>query len=260
MAVVNVVSRAEYENKRWKKITNLFFAQQDNLAPIGVSEFPRAMMATAVGFLPIENNLLPVAIQGLVSGQNWFVGPDGKWVGDYLPAIYGCYPFRLARMENDNLVLCIDEESGLVTDKWDEEAELFFDAEHNPSPIVTQIMNNLNKIEQDRTKAQQICAILQKYELFEPWPIQIEGEEGPQKIEGIFRINEGKLNALPAEALIELRDKNALLVAYGHLFSMQNLHKLGRLGGAHKKARNRDQPNLEMGIVGDSGIISFDNL
>ena len=260
MSGLNVVSRKDYENRRWKKSTNLFFAQKDSVAHIGVSEFPKAMLATAIGFLADDDNFVPVALQGLAPGQNWFVAMDGKWIGDYLPAVYACYPFRFARTEDQTLVLCIDEASGLITDKWDSDAELFFDEESGPSAAVTQIMNNLNKIELDRARTAAICAILQKYELFEPWPIQVEGTVDPQKIEGIHRISESKLNSISAEALMELRDNNALLLAYGHLFSMQNLHKLGRLGAAQHQARTKYQLNVDSGVLSDTGLISFDNL
>lgn len=239
----------------------MVFAQQDNVAPIGVSEFAKAIMSTAVGFLAIDNNFTPVVLQGLLAGQNWFVAQDGKWQGDYLPALYRCYPFRLIGAENGELVLCIDEGSGLVTDETSEEGELFFDAENNPSAIITRIMSELNKMQQDSANARVICSLLQKYELFEPWPIQLQGEAGAQTIEGLYRINEGKLTTLSAEALLELRDNNALLVIYGQLFSSHNLPRLGKLAAAYNSARNKAQKlNTEMGILGDSGMISFDNL
>jgi hypothetical protein len=261
MTALNAVSRTLYGKKRWKKNTSLIFAQQDNVIPIGVSEFSKTIMSTAVGFLTIDNKLAPVALQSLIAGQNWFVGPDGKWQGDYLPALYRCYPFRFIKAENDELVLCIDEASGLVTDDISGNGELFFDTENNPSAIITQIINELNKIEQDTAKARAICSLLQKYELFEPWPIQIQGEGGAQELEGLYRINEGKLNSLPAEALLELRNNNALLVVYGQLFSMHNLQKLGKLASAYTENRNKAQAlNMGLGVVGDSGNISFDNL
>ena len=261
MTALNAVTRVLYGQKRWKKITSMLFAEHDNIMPIGVSEFPKAIMSMAVGFLPIDGKLMPVALQALVTGQNWYVTQDGKWQDSYVPAIYGCYPFRLVKSERDELVLCIDEASGLVVDEASDEGELFFAEENNPSPAISQILNNLNKIEQDKAKSQAICSLLQSYDLFEPWPIELKGEQGNQLIEGLYRINEKQLHALPAEALLELRNNNALLIIYGQLFSMHNLQKLGRLASIYNNARKTPQtPEINFGVLEDSGSISFDNL
>ena len=207
---------------------------------------------------------MPVALQGLITGQNLFVAPDGRWLSSYVPAIYLCYPFRLARAENNDLVLCIDEDSGLVTEAASGEGELFFDAENNPTETITGIINNLNKIEQDMISTQAICAALQKYELFEPWPIKIQSDDGVQNIEGLNRINEVKLNSLPGEALVELRNARALRLAYGQLLSMHNLQQLGKLASAHQQAAKQNSmqngQSIDFGVLEDSGSISFDNL
>src|SRR5687768_4946020 len=105
MARLQAVSRSQYAGKRVKKAVNLFFARHDNVLPFGISEFPKMVMSTAIGFMAVDGSVMPVALQGLVSGQNLFVGPDGRWLGSYIPAIYLCYPFRLARAENNELIL-----------------------------------------------------------------------------------------------------------------------------------------------------------
>lgn len=239
----------------------MFFAERENVAPIGISEFPKAMMTMAIGFMTIYNKLTPIALQGLVSGQNWFVAPDGKWLGSYIPAIYSCYPFRLVKAENNELVLCIDEASGLVTDTSGTTGEAFFDDKNNPSPVISRIVTDLTNIEQDAQKSQLVCSVLQKYSLLEPWAIQLKADAGLQTIEGLFRINERALNSLPADALVELRDSGALLVIYGQLFSMQNLQKLGKLASIYSASRNKPvEPTADPGLLEDSGSISFDNL
>ncbi len=264
MARLQGVSRSQHADKRVKKAVNLFFAQHDNVLPFGISEFPKMAMSTAVGFMTIDGSVIPVALQGLVSGQNLFVGRDGRWLGSYIPAMYLCYPFRLAKAENSELILCIDEESGLITDASSGDGELFFDAENNPSAIIKGVMANLDKLEQDRINAKASCSVLQKYELFEPWPIQIQSDDGVKTMEGLNRVNERKLNTLPGEVLLELRNAHALQLAYGQLLSMHNLQQLGKLAVAHRQATQQgpvqDTGNIDFGVLEDSGSISFDNL
>ncbi|MES2626942.1 MAG: SapC family protein [Pseudomonadota bacterium] len=264
MARFQVVSRKQYADKRLKKAANLFFARQDNVLHIGATELPKVMMYSPIAFLTTDGSQMPVALQGLVTGQNLFVAGDGRWLGGYVPAMYLCYPFRLARVENNELVLCVDEDSGLITEASSGEGELFFDEDQKPTAIITGVVNNLNQIEQDIQNTRAMCAILQKYELFEPWPIQIQSGDDVQNMEGLSRINEVRLNALPGEALVELCTTQALKVAYCQLFSMNNLQQLGKLAFAHaqspKSKISQAGGSIDFGMLEDTGSISFDNL
>ncbi|MGD1213214.1 MAG: SapC family protein [Candidatus Acidiferrales bacterium] len=70
-----------------------------------------------------------------------FVGPDGRWLGSYVPAWYRGYPFRLLQQEGaDEMVLCIDESGKLIVDSKDP-GEEFFAADGSPSPAVKPILN-----------------------------------------------------------------------------------------------------------------------
>jgi hypothetical protein len=264
MARFQIVSRNLYVGKRVKKAPNLFFARQDNVLAFGVSELPKIMMSTPIGFMTINGSMMPVALQGLMNGQNLFVGKDGRWLATYVPAIYRCYPFGLARPESGEPVLAIDEESGLVTEASSGEGELLFDDENKPTPMIMGVIGNLNKIEEDQAKTQIICSVLQHYELLEPWPIKIQSSDATQTMEGLYRINEQKLNMSDAGTLIELRNTRALQLGYGQLFSMHNLQQLGTLASAHSQAprQNLQQSggSIDFGILEDSGSISFDNL
>lgn len=264
MARFQAVSRKLHADKRLRKATSLGFARQDNVLHIGATELPKVMMSAPIGFLAIDECQTPVALQGLQAGQNLFVAGDGHWLGSYVPAIYRCYPFRLAKAENNELVLCIDEDSGLITESSSGEGELFFDEESQPSAVVRGVLDNLHKIEQDIQNARNICLVLQKYALFEPWVIKIQSDTGVQNLEGLSRINEAKLNALPGEALVELCSTQALKLAYCQLLSMHNLQQLGKLASVpvpvpYEKSGQEEQ-SINLGILQDGGSISFDNL
>jgi hypothetical protein len=165
-------------------------------------------------------------VQGLAPGRNAFVASDGRWLAGYLPKVYGAYPFRLTSADNGQQVLCIDENNGLTIDGPD--GERFFDEGGNPAQAVKDVLNSLTQQQGHRNTTANICAVLQKHNLIQPWPITVQAEEKTQNIEGLYRIDEIALNALPADAFIELRDSGALAAAYCQLLSMQHLSKLGK--------------------------------
>lgn len=220
-----LVSKERHGNRRLQHHPSYNFAAHEALAPLTVQELPQAMMALPVALIVSGEGFDLVAVQGLMLGRNAFVASDGRWLASYLPAAYRSYPFKLDSADNGQQVLCIDENSGLVTDGPN--GEKFFEEDGNLSPAVTDILNFLAQQQTIRNVTANICAVLQKHKLIQPWPITVHVEGRTQKIEGLYRIDEAALNALPAQAVIELRDTGALAAAYCQLLSMQNIQKLG---------------------------------
>ena len=70
-----------------------------------------------IAFVEQAGRFVPMAVMGLTPEHNLFVGPEGQWLGGYLPAAMRSYPFRLLRSEgSEQMTLCVDEDSGLVVD------------------------------------------------------------------------------------------------------------------------------------------------
>lgn len=185
------------------------------------------MMAMPIAFVASGAAFDLVAVQGLAPGRNAFVASDGRWLARYLPKVYSTYPFKLASADDGQQVLCIDENSSLITDGPN--GERFFDDDGNPAQAVKDVLNSLTQHQAHRNASAAICAVLQRHKLIQPWPIQLQAEGKTQNIEGLYRIDEAALNALPPDAFIELRDSGALAAAYCQLLSMQHIQKLGQL-------------------------------
>jgi hypothetical protein len=226
-ALYAAVSKERHAGKRWQLNSSFQFAAHDAIVPLGAQELPQAMMAMPIGFVASGAAFDLVAFQGFVPGSNAFVGADGRWPAGYLPMAYRAYPFRLANADNGQQVLCIDENSGLITEGSD--GERFFDDDGNAAQAVKDVLNSLIQQQAHRNTTAAICTVLQKHNLIQPWPIMVQVEGKTQNIAGLYRIDEATLNALPPEAFIELRDTGALAAAYCQLLSMQHLQKLGQM-------------------------------
>lgn len=245
-----LVSRASYATKRWQRQTGYAHAAKEMVVPLVVAELPKAMLSLPIAFIEQTGAYVPAAVLSLLPCKDLFVAESGSWAGEYIPATFRSYPFRLANTEDGQQVLCIDEDSGLISDGPNGEA--FFNEDGTPAQAVLDILNFLNQVEQSRKRTAAACAVLQKHNLIRPWLINLKTDTGEQAINGLFQIDEATLNQLPADALLDVRNAGALPIAYAQLFSMQHLPLLGQMIEAHSKAAEHSlqqvAPNRELDL------------
>lgn len=204
------------------------FVAQTNVVPITVAEFPAAALSYPVVF--IGDNKTPVAAMGLSQGQNLFLSPRGEFRSDaYLPAFARRYPFVFANDDDgERLILCVDTASDAVGTNPD----VPFFENGKPSAFVENAMQFCNDFEVERRRTESFVELLKGLDLFtvRETVFRPQNPDGtpaePQKLAEYFAIDEAKLNALPAEKLVELRDNGALTHIYAHLISLLAWDKL----------------------------------
>lgn len=260
MAKIEAITRADYADKCWLRSPNYAFAAHDALATLVVQEVPRAILSFPVAFAQVDAHYVPVAVLGLTQGQNLFVDPQGRWLGDYVPATYRGYPFVLAHSEDGKQVLCFDRDSGLLREGGG--GEPFFDPKGEPAERTNQILQFLTGVVANREPTLRLCNVLQEHGLIEPWQVRLQGKQGSRELRGLHHINEAALNALPAEAFQEVRAAGALPLVYCQLVSMHQLQKLGLLARARSKpgpAPLLQTPtgDLDLEFLNGDGTIKF---
>ncbi|MBK1719771.1 SapC family protein [Thiocystis violacea] len=254
MPTIVPVSRERHAAKHWKPFQSYAFARQSALVPLVAAEIPKAAMAMPLAFIRQGDQTLPVALMGLEPDKNVFVARDGRWLGPYVPSGLRGYPFSLARTEADTLVLCVDEDSGLVVDG--PEGEPLFTAAGEPTEGLGRILEFLQQIERNRVLTSQACAALARHELVHTWPITLGGTTGERRVEGLFQIDEAALNQLSDEAFLDLRRAAALPIAYCQLLSIQHLPRLGELATA-SAAVPAPAPAASGFVLGDEDVLHF---
>lgn len=229
---------------------------------LGLSEMPKAMLSLPIGFGKNESGYLPVVVQGLLPNQNLLVTQNGQWVADYIPLYYRTMPFKLAKNPEGSIILCVDHDSGLVTDA--PAGYQFFESEGKLTAETNAVAQQLMQFEGERAKSRELCQLLDKLCVIEPWVLQLQHGDNIQEVEGLYRINEKKLMELSAEHLAEVRNAGGLMLCYAQLFSMQHMQQLGtvaqRQHWAAKVAESAGSKVQALNIVEDNGIISFANL
>jgi SapC len=208
-------------------VTDFGFARATNSVVLGAAELPHAMHSYPIVFTSREP-LAAVAVLGLEDNDNLFVGEDGKWrEGHYVPAYVRRYPFLfLEQPEKNELVLCIDENSGLLTRSADR--PLFEDGE--PTQLVRDTLAFCRDFSDQTMKSAAFVGELANRELLIPNQARIALASGREMTLHGFRIvDEAKFNALPDEVILDWRRRGWLQLVYCRLLSMAHWRGLAEL-------------------------------
>jgi hypothetical protein len=209
------------------------FAKKTNAVPVAVTEFNLAGLRMPIIFS--GDDYLPLAVMGVRPDENLFVKDDGYFDVDvYVPAFIRRYPFVLARETGtERMIVCIDRSAEAVAENG--ETPLFVNGE--PSEFTKQAIGFCTDYETETQKTVNFLSEMKRLDLFEvkqatfaPAPVVVTGPPPePVLLAEFFAISEEKLNALPAEELMTLRETGALHQIYAHLSSLQNWQKLAHV-------------------------------
>ena len=206
------------------------FAKEGHAVPLTVGEFPPAALTGPIIFVGDEK--MPIAVMGLNAGENMFMRDNGLFeAGVYVPAYIRRYPFVFANDDNaKQMVLCVDRAAEFVV-KTNPDLP-FFEADGQASQYTKNCIEFCNNFEIERQRTMSFVQLLKDLDLFETkvanfTPVNADGTAGePQKIAEYFGVSEEKLNKLPPEKLVELRDNGALGQIYAHMLSLLGWDRL----------------------------------
>ena len=168
---------------------------------------------------------------------NAFITEEGKWLGAYIPAIIRQRPFIILPNEEGKRVVCIDEESPLLGDNGH---LLFEDGE--PTEFLNEMIGFLEQLYVNGLGTQKVVDLMASFDLIVPWEIKVkQSEEKEVPVEGVFKIDEVKLNQLEDSNWLALKNVGAMPVIYGQLFSMRNLGTLMQIL-KHKVNQHSSKP------------------
>ena len=226
------------------------FVSSTNYVPVTMGEFAPSASRYPVIFL--GDNRTPVVAMGLRQNENLFIDPkNGQFEPyGYIPAFVRRYPFVAAshNAEQDRFTVCVDVESHLFSSKPDEP---FFTADDKPSPFLERAIDFVRRFEGDVKTTQAFVAKLRELDLFDQQQATFQPRDSlgnpqgdPQIIASYWAVSGEKLQALPGETLVELRDSTYLGAIYAHMISMaQWEHLISRAA-------------LRQGAAGPAGVVS----
>lgn len=260
MTKIVALSHDRHAGKGWRHPGGYGFASHEAAVPLIGLECAKIALEMPIGFVERAGSYAAVALTSPIAGRNFFVGPQGQWLGFYVPAALRAYPFALHRVEGgDEMMLCIDEDSGLLVECGGT-SQSFFGADGAPSPETNAILNFLLEVERNRALTNTAVAALRDAGLIEAWPISAKVDDQITPLKGLFRINEAALNALDDAGFLELRKTGALPLAYMHFLSMGQLTAFERLSVAQQQLMREKERQVSLDEIfakAESGILRF---
>lgn len=214
-------------------------AKEQHLSLLVVHEFAKAAIDYPVVFVkdPESGQFRSVAMLGLAPNENLFYSRS-KWKGTYIPANLRAYPFILGGDEDsEQLTLCVDESSKLVNKK---DGESLFKEDGSETDFLNNRKAFLSQLIEQNRVTQQFIKFMTDNELLVPQSLSLKLEDGSgHDLNGLYVINEKKLNELSDEVYLEIRKRGYMGPIYAQLTSMNQLQNLGQLKVAAKKAADK---------------------
>jgi hypothetical protein len=213
------------------QVSNPFsFLADTHLVPLTVDEFGLAAVCYPIIF--DTQTKTPLAVMGLRPGMNVFLGADGSLDPEvYLPAFARRYPFlpviagqqqQQQQADSDRVVVCIDRAAKMLSSS----PELPFFEGDQPSRYTQEAIQFCREFDVLGRRTQEFVKLMEQHNLFELTPLALPRAKAdgtpdePMKIGEYLRIDEKKLNSLPKDTYLELRDKGVSAVMHAHLLSL----------------------------------------
>jgi hypothetical protein len=220
------------------QVANPFsFLSDTHLVPLTVDEFGLAAVCYPIIF--DTQSKTPLAVMGLRPGMNVFLGADGSLDPEvYLPAFARRYPFLPIIAQTggqapepppepnadnpDRVLVCIDRAAKMLSTS----PELPFFEGDQPSRYTQEAIQFCREFDMLGRRTQEFVKLMDEHGLFELTPLALprakpDGTpDEPQKVGEYLRISEQKLNALPKDTYLDLRDRGVTAVMHAHLLSL----------------------------------------
>lgn len=217
----------------------------NRMIPLVASEFLKAAVQYPILFTKnaATGKFLPVALLGFEEEENLF-WRDGGWDGLYVPLNVARQPFFLAPKEGagaDDFLLCIDHGSPCL----DRTAgEPLFDATGEASAALLGRQDILRRLVIGERQTRDFIAAMLANDLLTDVALDITFANGDKRrMQGLYSIDEAKLDALDDAALLALRKAGYLPFIYAMIVSLSQIFALiERRNKADERARQWFQP------------------
>ena len=208
-------------DKSYAHITN------QNMVPLVAAEFLQASTNFPIVFVKQQETgqFKSIALLGLEANEN-IIFSNGQIHSSYIPVNVRRYPFAAGNTENeqDNIILCIDENSVLLNEK---EGVQIFDEQGQPTAATKQVTELLIDLLAKDEATDHFIAFLVEHDLLHGAELTLKlGKDGDRKINGIYKIDEQALNQLSDEVALQLYKRKYFAAIYAHLASLSQFNRL----------------------------------
>jgi len=228
MSKVTPLNNEVHSQTKVKTSSDYSRFKSQHLIPIVAQDF--SAIATEFPIVFVKNSetgqFLPVAMMGIKNGINLYC-QNSNWPAAVAPLGFSNAPLSLVKKaaDSDEVIVCIDEESSLVTT---DSGEALFNGQGGQTDYLKQRSQALLKVAEFTQQIQVISQFFAQKNLLvsRQLTVKLENEDEPFTINGVYLIDEKALNELPSDEFEQLRKQGLLPLIYAHLTSLQQITRL----------------------------------
>ena len=257
MAKFAPLSRSKHAEKTWTPPAHFGFASHATHVEAAGAEVGQLGADMPLAFVRHGDQLVLVGLLSCLVGRNLFVGPDGRWMGSYVPATFKFHPFRLMQTEG-SVVLCVDETSPLFADSG---GQRLFDDGGELSKLASGIVQGMELLRKTQAPVTMAARSLEEAGVIVPWQLEVTGEKRGTIFEQLHRVDEKLLQKLDDSSFLKLRKAGALALAYTQIVSMGRLAFLQQLAVQHQRFAAATSGAVTLSDVlgfGNNDVLNFD--
>lgn len=243
----------------WVGRSDYLFATNLFSVKLALSETLQVAAEFPILFSLDHGEVEPIIRLSADNQSNDYVGTDGAWLANYLPAALKASPFSIGLVDealseegiaedgvcwrvkgiDSTYILLVARE--VLRDSDAKGSQAFYDRDGLSTPV-RKIAAFAKALSEDMVKAKLIAKALWDFGLLVPLDVGTEDED-----ERLYRVDEKRVDELPRKHVESLRNAGGLRLIYGHLVSMGHLtppsaHTMRlktQLGGAHDRRHGR---------------------
>ncbi|TNE62334.1 MAG: multidrug transporter [Alphaproteobacteria bacterium] len=197
------------------------------ILPLVAHEFAAAACAMPVIFIKNSENgqFQAAGLLGFKPGENLYV-QDGKWTGAYMPRILEQQPFGLVPSPHnpEQLMLAIDESNTRVQ----ADGHALYEGGKETEYLAKRRQSIIDYFEQSRVTSA-FAQLLSDLDVLSARTLSVDVGGDKVNLNGLYFIDEAKVNALPDDKYLDLRKRGFIGVIYAHLVSLNQVRHLVQL-------------------------------
>ncbi|WOH37760.1 SapC family protein [Thalassotalea fonticola] len=223
---IQPLNKTAHAKTKVKAQKNFLHVSSQHMAPVVVHEFSRASAEFPVVFVKNSESesFQPVALFGVKPGENLYTVTE-SWEGTYAPASVTNFPLALVPETKDanNFMVVIATDNAVVNE---DEGNALFEDNGDESEYLTRRKEALGKYFEHAQITQAFTKELVERDLLTQQNLELTLGSEKIQINGLYLVDEKKLNELSDEDYTALRKRGFLAPIYAHLNSMHQLHRL----------------------------------
>ncbi|MCP4198853.1 MAG: SapC family protein [Proteobacteria bacterium] len=223
LSPLNLERHAEWSVKTGDDFS---FAREVTSVPLTAVEFRNAAVEFPIVFAEAGDDVMPVALMGIPTRTNLYIGEDGRLKAHYIPAFFRRYPFVFSSSpDSPTLTLCIDEKYEGINQ--DGRGERLFDVDGEQTQYLKSVLGFQQEYQAHFVRTKAFCSRLKELDLLEPMTARIgHPKTQPISLTGFQGIRRETLYVLPTQALQDMSRTGELELAYVHLQSLANFQRM----------------------------------